>query len=162
MCKVLVMSNCNLVSKDLITLCEGWTHLVRQNLEEFIADRNQIGEDGVRILALYMKRIMTVELDPKAFLNKTIGTCICPLKKISLAWNSVMEKGALHLASALGVNTVIKHLDLSGNSITDSGAQRIAAAITHSPTLETLNLSQNYVSSRVALSSQTSCAATPV
>ena len=134
-------------SKDLITLCDGWTHLHKQNLEELIADKNNIGEEGVAVLATYMKRTMTVELDPKAFLHKTIGTCICPLKKVSLAWNAVMEKGALHLASALRVNTVIKHIDLSGNSISDAGAQRIAAAIPHSPTLEMLNLSQNFVSS---------------
>lgn len=146
-CKVLIVSNCNFISKDLITLCDGWMHLVRQNLEEFIADENQIDETGVEVLALYMKRVMTVELDPKAYLHKTIGNCICPLKKISLAWNNVKEGGALHVASALRVNSTIKHLDLSGNSITDAGAQRLAAAIPYNSSLETLSLSQNYVSS---------------
>jgi hypothetical protein len=141
------VSNCCIDSEDIKILCSGFSSLLKQHIEEFVADSNDIGHAGACVLADYLSVLMTAEMDPKAYGNGTIGKPVSRLLRVSLAWNNITAVGAVRLAEAIEINTSIKNIDLTANAISDKGAQRLAAAIPLSNSMEILNLSQNYVSS---------------
>ena len=146
-CKHLNLSKCGLFCDDVIELCAGLSSRITQSIEELILFGNNIEARGTCALATYLSRVMTLELDPKCFGNKTLGNSICTIKTLNLGWNNISSTGATAIANAITVSTSLINLDLSGNSVSDLAAQRIAAALPYTSSLQILNLQQNYVSS---------------
>ena len=62
------------------------------------------------------------------------------LVHLDLSYNTISDKGAEHIANALGSNTSLLHLDLSINTISDEGAEHIANALGSNTSLRLLNL----------------------
>ena len=95
-------------------------------LEELNLSRNNIGDDGVRVIAQGLK-----ENGDSA------------LRRLDLSWNGIKDTGAGLLADMLKGNGVLRYLNLRCNFICDGGIRDLALALPHDLALEELDIIGN-------------------
>ncbi|CAF5138705.1 unnamed protein product, partial [Rotaria magnacalcarata] len=113
---------------------------------------NEIGNEGVQLLASALKQTMSLQTLDLGINN--IGDegakCLTDLLKnqtklqiLDLRSNRITDRGAEFLANALNQNTTLKRLSLWQNEITDHGAQRLMNILRyyHQPIM--LNMYEN-------------------
>ncbi|KAK2830517.1 hypothetical protein Q5P01_018448 [Channa striata] len=118
------------------------THLSLRN--------NRIGDDGARLIGSALSTTRSA--------NKN-------LLSLNLAFNSIGDAGAAHIAQGLRLNRALLFLSLSNNQIGDSGASHLAAilgefALTHEEVVERRKLLLEKRQSRPSVSSSTSLSTT--
>ena len=109
--------------------CRGLAKLLQggdAKLESLNLNRNEINDDGVKILAEALKK------------NKS-------LESLHLSNNIIKDDGAAALAAALQSNSMLKALDLDSNRIGDDGVATLAGALQSNATLIYLDLGNNEI-----------------
>lgn len=76
----------------------------------------------------------------------------CRLHTLSLAWNKIRHKSAMHLASALATNTTLTHLDLSYNGLGTMAGEVLGASLLDNTRLETLLLKSSSINATACIS----------
>ncbi|MDG1436419.1 MAG: hypothetical protein P8P83_01350 [Rickettsiaceae bacterium] len=145
----------HLATELAVALCgKGNSALTSLNL-----GGNDIGDDGVAGLAIFLKKNGTLtELDLQCnhignkgavLLAKALKTNTT-LTTLNLARNAIGAEGAEALADSLKENNTLTSLALLSNNIGNKGAVLLAKALKTNTTLTTLNLARNNIGSEGA------------
>jgi NLR family CARD domain-containing protein 3 len=103
-------------------------------LQELNLSRNNIGDDGLRVIALGLKE------------NRTSA-----LRRLDLSWNGIKDGGARLLADMLMDNSVLTYLNLRCNFICDEGIRALAESLPFPLALDELDLVGNQMRDPTAL-----------
>jgi Ran GTPase-activating protein (RanGAP) involved in mRNA processing and transport len=95
-------------------------------LEELNLSRNNIGDQGVMVIAQGLKE------NPES-----------RLKRLDLSWNAIKNEGACKLADMLTGHSGLMYLNLKSNFICDAGIQALAQSLPFHIALEELDLTGN-------------------
>lgn len=76
----------------------------------------------------------------------------CKLHTLSLSWNRIRSKSALHLASALAFNSTLTFLDLSYNGLGTAAGETLGASLLENKVLQTLVIRNNGITSTACVS----------
>ncbi|CAF1245015.1 unnamed protein product [Didymodactylos carnosus] len=115
--------------------CTGVVYLMEailnfnSTLTEISFSNNQLGDIGVKILALYLKRYNN-------------------LSYIDLSSNNVTDVGLYKIANMLTKNRTLIKLNLNGNQIRDPGIEKLTYEIEKNTTLKQLYLQSNRITDR--------------
>ncbi|KAI8820968.1 uncharacterized protein EV422DRAFT_47627 [Fimicolochytrium jonesii] len=105
-------------------------------LRELDLGCNEIGDEGAKSIASWLKEDVTLE-------------------SLNLRYNNIGPQGVGAIAQALQINEVLRSLDMSGNGASEEGGMEMANMLQLNTSLEALNLARTYLTATALIALST-------